>query len=300
MGESKSFRPSQSGWWVVVCSLVAGACGGSAATGPSSVEAGSPADGSASSEDAPLDTGGSQGAVDAPADHAGPDATGGPDASDASDAPVALDASDAALSTDASLACVPAGSCSLSFLSGPDWAAYSGSVSSTAFTLGTALGPAVDVCLNASDPANCPSGAFSYVYATSGMSWTGGQSFPQAYWIWRPDVSLSAPSSMQVAIFQKPFVVGPNATGSLQIAVDDFAAVFVNGVPIGSIGSLTDTTVAGPAHSAPTTLDFTAALRTGVNVVVVAAENGPFGCSSSACPYSQDPAGVVFQGTLRW
>jgi hypothetical protein len=213
---------------------------------------------------------------------------------------VVPDAADAAPAVDASLDCVPAGSCTLSFLSGPDWASSAGSVSSATFTLGAALGPARDVCLNASDPANCPTGAFLFNYATSGMSWTGGQNFPQAYWIRRPDVALTAPASLQVAIFQKTFVVGANATGSLQIAADDFAAVFVNNVAIGSIGSVTNVAVAGPAHTGPTTFDFTAALQSGPNVVVVAAQNGPFGCSTSTCPYSEDPGGVAFQGTLRW
>jgi hypothetical protein len=156
------------------------------------------------------------------------------------------------------------------------------------------------VCLNAGDPTNCPAGAFLYGYATSGGSWVGGSTFPQAYWIWRPDVALSATAPLQVAIFHKSFVVGPNATGSIQIAADDFAAVFVNGVAMGSIGSVTDGNAAVAAHSGPTTIDLTSGLQPGTNTVVIAAENGPYGCSSTPCTYAQDPAAVVFEGTLRW
>ena len=297
-------RPACRSVWLGLGTLVVSACGGSTTT-QGIVKSGPSLDGS--SDDAAF------GGADALDEHAvsgssggttnGADASDGSSAMDASDG-AARDASDAASATDAtdaSLACVPAGSCVLSFLSGPDWACSSGTVTATSVTLGPSLGLAVDVCLNSGDPANCPTGAFLYDYPTSGAgSWVGGQTFPQAYWIWRPDVALTATAPSQVAIFRKNFVVGPNATGSLQIAADDFAAVFVNGVAVGSIGSVTDGSLAVTAHSGPTTIDLTSALQPGTNAVVVAAENGPYGCSSTPCTYAQDPAAVVFQGTLRW
>jgi hypothetical protein len=276
--------------------LVVSACGGSTTTTQGLVEAGPSVDGAtfggADALDEHAGSGSSGGTT------SGGDASDGSSAMDASDG-ASTDASDAASATDASLACVPAGSCALSFLSGPDWACSSGSVTATSFTVGPSLGLAIDVCLNSGDPTNCPTGAFLYDYATSG-SWVGGQTFPQAYWIWRPDVALTATAPSQVAIFRKNFVIGPNATGSMQIAADDFAAVFVNGVAVGSIGSVTDGSLAVAAHSGPTTIDLTSALQTGTNAVVVAAENGPYGCSSTPCTYAQDPAAVVFEGTLRW
>ncbi len=234
---------------------------------------------------------------DSPATQPTPDAAGGPrDASvDRADSAARPDAADAA-------APCPAEGCVLSFVSGPEWTAYSGTVSASplSFTRGPALDSAREVCLNAGDPANCPAGALLYGYATTPQVWSGGQAFPNAHWIWRPDVAPTAPAALQVAIFEKTFVLGTGATGTLQIAADGFAAVFVNGTGIGSTGSVSDVSLAGGAHTVATTFDLTPALRRGSNTVTVAAENGPFGCSSSACPYSENPGGVVFEGTLRW
>ena len=86
----------------------------------------------------------------------------------------------------------------------------------------------------------------------------------------------------------------------VQIAVDDFAQVFVNRASVGSTGSVVYEGVAGKAQNVPAVFDLTAALHAGSNTITVVAQNGPFACDSAQCPYSQDPAGVVFGGTLRW
>jgi hypothetical protein len=214
---------------------------------------------------------------------------------------VAKDASSGDASVDdAALSCTP-GNCAITFDSGPDWPSYTGTVaaSGSTFTLAQLQGPAREVCLTASDPPNCPAGALLYNVSESAPQWTGGDNIPSAYWIWRSDTALTSPGSMQVAIFEKTFAIGPNATGSLHIAADDFAAVFVNNVPIGTVGSTSDVTVATSSHTTGTMLDLTPALQSGTNVVTIAAQNGPFGCSST-CPYSANPAGVVFEGTLSW
>ncbi len=43
----------------------------------------------------------------------------------------------------------------------------------------------------------------------------------------------------------------------------------------------------------------TPALRSGDDTIVIVGQNGPYDCSPP-CPYSQNPAGVVFEGTIRW
>jgi hypothetical protein len=132
------------------------------------------------------------------------------------------------------------------------------------------------------------------------QGWAGGRAIPDAVWIWRADVLPSAAAPFGVAILEKSFVVGPRPTGTMQIAVDDFAQVFVNRASVGSTGSVVYEGVAGKAQNVPAVFDLTAALHAGSNTITVVAQNGPFACDSAQCPYSQDPAGVVFGGTLRW
>jgi hypothetical protein len=192
---------------------------------------------------------------------------------------------------------------SLTFASGPDWSSYSGVPSSGGVVtdaLGSSLGPAVDVCLNQTLPPSCPAGAFLYGYFSSSGAWAGGQSLGAARWIWRADVTPSAPAAMQLGVFQKVLTAGGTPTGSIQISVDDFAEVFVNHVSVGTVGSVVSVSVAGRDQAFPTTFDLGAALHAGGNTITVVGQNGPFGCSSAACPYSENPAGVVFAGTIRW
>ena len=229
--------------------------------------------------------------------------------SQAVDGPAEVGALDAAFARDAATrdasdgapdGC-PVGGCVLVFDSGPGWSSWSGTISTSppSFMLGQSLGAAADVCLNSGDPTNCPSDAVLYGYASSPqVLWSGGKTIPAATWIWRADVMASQSASNQVAIFQRSVVVGGGASGSLVIAVDDMALVFVNGTLAGSVGSVTDMSFAGPAHTVATTINLTPVLRTGVNLITIAAENGPFG--GSPYTYAQNPAGVVFEGTLRW
>jgi len=167
------------------------------------------------------------------------------------------------------------------------------------------------VCGNEFVPENCPAGALLYAHAhprrviedsdgSPSQGWAGGRGIPDAYWIWRADVLPSAAAPFGVAILEKSFVLGAQPTGTMQIAVDDFAQVFVNRTSVGSTGSVVYVSVAGRAQNVPTVLDLTPALHAGSNTITVVAQNGPFACESPQCPYSQDPAGVVFGGTLRW
>jgi hypothetical protein len=121
-----------------------------------------------------------------------------------------------------------------------------------------------------------------------------------AGWIWRGDVQATAPAAFQTAIFEKTFTLGARPTGVIRVAVDDFARVFVNGVAVGATGSVDYVGEASRAQSSLAEMDLTPALHAGENTITVAARNGPFNCDSAACTYVQNPAGVVFAGTLRW
>jgi hypothetical protein len=190
----------------------------------------------------------------------------------------------------------------LTFVSGADWGSYAGVPSSGSpptDALGTSLGPAAVVCLEPYQPASCPPGAFLYDFGGDGQAWQGGQTLAGASWIWRADVSLGAPSALAVAVFQRTFTVGSGPTGTIRIAADDYAAVYVNDMSVGAVGSVTDISAALNAQDTPTAIDLTPALHAGDNTIVIVGQNGAYGCASP-CPYSQNPAGVVFTGTIRW
>ncbi len=193
--------------------------------------------------------------------------------------------------------------CTLTFASGPEWASYAGVPSSSGAlsdALGRRLGPAVDVCINAAVPSNCPSGALVYDRVRTRTGWSGGASIPGAYWIWRADATPEAHAPLEVSVFEKTFTLGAQPTGTIQISVDDFAVVFVNHTAVGSVGSIFYVTSAWRAQNLLTTMDLTPVLRSGENSITIAAQNGPYACDSSDCSYAQDPAGVVFAGTFNW
>jgi hypothetical protein len=155
-------------------------------------------------------------------------------------------------------------------------------------------GPAQKVCLNAtSPPPSCPAGATQYGFAGSG--WNANlSSIPGAAWIWAPGITgASAPAENDQYDFTKTInVSGTPTAGTISVAVDDFAQVFVNGAPVG-------TTIAGA--DALTTRDITAFLVSGSNTIMIRATNGPgsfAGCTN--CTYSQHPAGVVFGGSITF
>jgi hypothetical protein len=192
----------------------------------------------------------------------------------------------------------------VAFASGSDWKSYSGVIRSgtpASYAAGAYLGPARVVCLSATVPAGCPSGAL--VYGASGFqapTWGGGQGLASAAWIWRADVTATATAPFQTAIFEKTFTLGDKPAGTMQIAADDLAQVFVNQVFVGAVGSVVYQGSAARAQNAASTLDLTLALRAGLNTITVVAQNGPFYCDSPACPYAQDPAGVIFAGSFHW
>jgi hypothetical protein len=193
------------------------------------------------------------------------------------------------------------GACTINFVSGSDWASYSDDPVSNPNAV--AIGPAQPVCLNDGLPANCPVGALSYgIY---GSGWEASlASIPGALWIWGAGISMSDQAALVRFYFTRTVTLGTNPSGTLGIAADDYAEVYVNGTSVGSIGSVTDSPTAAAAQSKLTSFDLTAALKPGSNTITIAAQNGPAsfapGCTSSACGYAQNPAGTVFGGSLSY
>ena len=156
-----------------------------------------------------------------------------------------------------------------------------------------------NVCLNASSPNPCPAGATLYGYPFGGWG-ANLSSIPGATWIWAAGITgATTPAFPAEFTFSKSFsILGIPLGGSISIAADDFAAVLVNGVLVGTIGSRTNATLAGAASSSLTTFDIGAFLLPGTNLITVQGGNGNFGCGPG--PYSCNPAGVVFGGTLSF
>lgn len=177
----------------------------------------------------------------------------------------------------------PPDDCGASLASGPSW--------------NTSFGPAQHVCLSPSSPANCPNDALVYA---NGFGWSADISTLGGTWIWRPGISTSDPSDLVQVSFTRMFTLHGSPTGSITIAADDYAQVVVNGAVVGSIGSIVDPTVAQAAQAALTTFDLSKNLVEGVNTITVIGQNGPasFGGCGGACTYAQNPAGVVFGGSL--
>jgi hypothetical protein len=126
---------------------------------------------------------------------------------------------------------------------------------------------------------------------------------PGATWIWANGVTPSTfPADLKQFFFSKTFVLGEPVSGTISVAVDDFAQVLVNGVNAGTTGSITDYFAAAAAQGALVNFDITSLLKPGSNIVTVLAQNGPAwfagGCPSEGCTYAMNPAGVVFGGSL--
>ena len=163
-------------------------------------------------------------------------------------------------------------------------------------------GPAQLVCLNQFAPVGCPSGATLWGYG--GFAWPADLTpIPGAHWIWAPGFEGNDTGADLAAFLFSRRLHLPDwpSAGTMFIAADDFAAVYVNGVLSGTVGSVVDTSLNGQA--ALTQLDITGLLRPGWNKIRVLAENGPAwfaGVCSGPCTYAENPAGVVFGGTISF
>jgi hypothetical protein len=159
---------------------------------------------------------------------------------------------------------------------------------------------AQNVCVNALSPPNCPLGATLYGTGGAGAGWPADlSSISGATWIWASGITgATSPAYPAEYTFSKAFDLPdiPGA-GSISVAADDFAEVIVNGTSVGTVGSVTDVSLAGPAQNSLRSFNIGPYLVRGSNLIAVRAANGVFGCGAG--PYSCNPAGVVFGGELH-
>jgi hypothetical protein len=194
----------------------------------------------------------------------------------------------------------------ITFASGRDWVVFSSDPGRASNARGrTFLGSAELVCLNQVSPYVCPAGAVDYGYPFGG-GWPADLSaVPGAMWIWAPGVTgTTAPAPLASYYFSKTFVLtGYPTGGTISVAADDFAAVSVNGTAVGSIGSTADAGAASDTENTLHTFDVAPFLKPGENTITVKAQNGsPFfsPICNDGCPYDENPAGVVFGGSLSF
>lgn len=179
----------------------------------------------------------------------------------------------------------------ITFVSDSTWQVFSDSPTSF-------LGSAQHVCLQ----GECLPDGVSYGFPGAGWP-IDLSSIPGAVWIWAPGVSgQTYPSDLKAFYFAKVFkLTGQPTAGSISISADDSAQVYVNGQLAGKVGSIEDIALASATQSSLTTFDLTPFLKEGVNVIVVRGQNGPAWFAQvcpSGCTYAQNPAGVVFGGSL--
>lgn len=183
------------------------------------------------------------------------------------------------------------------FASDSAWPSYAGDLGGRS---GPELGPAREVCVTASIPANCRQNAL--VYTSAGSGWSAAVPNSAAHWIWRGDVTVGDVADLKFAVFERTFALGPNPSGAIQVGADDFAEVLVNGSIVGAVWSVTDISLAVRSQSTLATFSLTPHLRPGNNTITVVGQNGPpsYASCAAACTYAQNPAGVVFAGFLAY
>jgi hypothetical protein len=157
------------------------------------------------------------------------------------------------------------------------------------------------VCLNNFSPVVCPADATKYGYPAPGWFATRP---PGANWIWLSGVTgATLGADLATASFSQTVVLnGAPVSGTICLAADDYAELRVNGALVGSVGSTTNAAVAALAQNTCTAFNVTSFLRPGSNTITVNGQNGPRsfsgGTCSPSCTYSENPAGVMFGGTL--
>jgi hypothetical protein len=153
---------------------------------------------------------------------------------------------------------------------------------------GIPIGFAQNVCLNASEPLNCPATSATYGYPYPG-AWSADTSgIPGATWIWAPGITgATTPAANAEYKFYRRFqLCDTPQDGIVYLAADDAAEVFINGAPIPVLrASGTDVLSSAviPASS----------LVHGVNTISVRAVNWPDPPDCAPSEYSCNPAGFI-------
>jgi hypothetical protein len=149
------------------------------------------------------------------------------------------------------------------------------------------LGNAQYVCLNALAPTNCPARATLYGY--SPVAWTANlSSIPGAKWIWAPNITgTTSPAANAEFIFEKEFYLcGTPQGGTIFVAADNSAEVFLNDAPVAVPTSASHATLS--IISIPAT-----SLVQGLNTIRVKVKNGPNPSDCGSDQYQCNPAGMV-------
>ena len=178
---------------------------------------------------------------------------------------------------------------SVSFHSDLSWSAFSASPfpPSSATSVGMALG----VCHSPAVP--CSTGDLE-VGNNAGQWPVDTSSIPFAKWIWLPGITGQTPAANVNAWFEKVInVPGTPTGGSVQVAVDDGAEIYVNGTSIGRAGILDGDPIGFDSlvtRSIPPGI-----LVEGNNVITVRGLNG-----TTPGDYNTNPAAVIFSGTINF
>jgi hypothetical protein len=158
-------------------------------------------------------------------------------------------------------------------------------------TKGNLLGNPQNVCLNATAPSSCTAGAVPppTLYGYALPAWTADlSSIPGATWIWAPNITgTTSPSANAEFTFQTVFFLcGTPTDGTIFLAADNSAEVFLNGVSVAN--SMDPNTITGPV-TVPASM-----IAQGLNIIEIKAKNGdnPSDCGSDQ--YQCNPAGIVF------
>jgi hypothetical protein len=150
---------------------------------------------------------------------------------------------------------------------------------------------------------NIPPGAVNYGCGTFPFWQANLSSIPGAHWVWAPNITpTTVAPDYQKYYFSKTFMLDNTPTaGTLSVAVDDMSEVFVNGVSLGTYGSIT--VAQQTSQNSLKTYNILPQLTAGLNTITVMGENGPGSFSGFYVPgqpstYSINPGGVVFGGSI--
>ncbi len=194
------------------------------------------------------------------------------------------------------------------FASDHNWRVYTQVPSSATKQGPTFLGNAQRVCLNVTSPTPCPADATRYGWRGTNAWRANLAPIPDARWIWASGVTgATTPSDLAQYVFAHDVSIPRRAVVTeawLWVSTDDLATVYVNGVAIGTVGSITDAALSIMAQNALTRFNIASALTGGRNTVAVLGQNGPASfvgsCPDDACSYAENPAGSVFGGYVKY
>ncbi len=176
------------------------------------------------------------------------------------------------------------------FVSGAGWTVTTGS--------GAPAGSSVNVCLTAATPANCPAGSVIWGQPLGGYE-QDLSPIPGATWIWASGFTGTDNGNLARFTFTRTVTIpGPPTAGTVYMTGDDLIELRVNGTLVSTYGSITDN-LQSAAYAPLREVNVLPFLVAGPNTFAFTAQNGPGTFSGDPnANYSQNPAAVVFGGTI--